>query len=45
MGLEGKTNFPTYFLIKPSLFSFFGNVPRMQIHTVETIGSCLHEVY
>ena len=25
-------------------FSFFENVPRMQIHTVETIESCLHEV-
>ena len=24
--------------------SFFENVPRMQIHTVETIESCLHEV-
>ena len=25
-------------------FSFFDNVPRMKIHTVGTIESCLHEV-
>jgi ATP-dependent RNA helicase DOB1 len=26
------------------IFSFFDNIPRMKIHTVETIESCLHEV-
>ena len=35
----------SYIIFFKILFiSFFDNVPRMKIHTVETIESCLHEV-
>ncbi|UJR21841.1 hypothetical protein I4U23_024915 [Adineta vaga] len=34
----------TELLTEANSGSFFENVPRMQIHTVETIESCLHEV-
>ncbi|CAF1465826.1 unnamed protein product [Adineta steineri] len=34
----------TELITEPGSTSFFENVPRMQIHTVETFESCLHEV-